>query len=328
MNLFIDTNILLSFFHFTSEDLEELNKLIVAITRKKINLFVTDQVITEFKRNRENKLNNALSDFKQKRINIRYPRFCKEYSEYDNMRQIEKEFNKYHSQMLDKIDRDIKSNSLKADQIIKYIFEKAIIIQADENIINKSQIRSRIGNPPGKKNSLGDAINWELLLEHLPEEEDIYLISDDTDFKSVIDENCIKEFLANEWEKTKSSKIHFYRRISSFFNEHYPEIKLASELEKDILIQNLVESMTFIDTHNTIAELKFYSEFSKEEVSRMCLAAITNEQIINILSDDDVNEFFEELIGKYSEFIDTRELAILKKLLPKAQDESKEEHIL
>ena len=36
MNVYIDTNILLSFFHLTSDDLEELDKLVVLLKQKKI----------------------------------------------------------------------------------------------------------------------------------------------------------------------------------------------------------------------------------------------------------------------------------------------------
>ncbi|MFM2304964.1 MAG: hypothetical protein RLZZ135_2376, partial [Cyanobacteriota bacterium] len=42
MRLFIDTNILLSFYSLNQEDLSELNKLIDAIERKQITLLLTD----------------------------------------------------------------------------------------------------------------------------------------------------------------------------------------------------------------------------------------------------------------------------------------------
>jgi predicted nucleic acid-binding protein len=50
--LFTDTNILLSFYHLSSDDLEELRKLIVLIDNKQIVLVLTDQVKDEFFRNR------------------------------------------------------------------------------------------------------------------------------------------------------------------------------------------------------------------------------------------------------------------------------------
>jgi hypothetical protein len=69
-----------------------------------------------------------------------------------------------------------------------------------------------VGNPPGKKGSLGDAINWEALLENVPDGEDLYLIADDRDYFSVLDENKPREFLIREWKEKRESDVFFYRR--------------------------------------------------------------------------------------------------------------------
>ncbi len=42
MKPFIDTNIFLSFYHLTSEDLEELRKLSVLLDQKEVTLYLTD----------------------------------------------------------------------------------------------------------------------------------------------------------------------------------------------------------------------------------------------------------------------------------------------
>jgi len=55
----------------------------------------------------------------------------------------------------------------------------------------------------------------------------------------------------------------FYRRLSQFFKEHYPEIKLASELEKELAIRSLINSGNFASTHSAIDKLKKYAEFYK-----------------------------------------------------------------
>ncbi len=48
MNIFIDTNIFLSFFHFSSDDLEELKKLAVFLRRGKVRLWLPEQVVRNF----------------------------------------------------------------------------------------------------------------------------------------------------------------------------------------------------------------------------------------------------------------------------------------
>ena len=64
MHLFIDTNVLLSFFHVSSDDLEELKKLVVLLGQKKAQLYVPVQVKMEFRRNREAKVADALRRFR------------------------------------------------------------------------------------------------------------------------------------------------------------------------------------------------------------------------------------------------------------------------
>jgi hypothetical protein len=50
MNLFLDSNIYLSFYRLSDDDLEELQKLTVAVRSKDTTLYVTDQVRDEFNR--------------------------------------------------------------------------------------------------------------------------------------------------------------------------------------------------------------------------------------------------------------------------------------
>jgi hypothetical protein len=44
MNVFLDTNIYLNFYHFTSDDLNELKKLFILQESKKLNVYITEQV--------------------------------------------------------------------------------------------------------------------------------------------------------------------------------------------------------------------------------------------------------------------------------------------
>jgi predicted nucleic acid-binding protein len=68
ITLFVDTNILLSFYHLTSEDLEELRKLVALIDTGKIKLVLTEQVKDEFKRNRSAKIADAMKKLQEARF--------------------------------------------------------------------------------------------------------------------------------------------------------------------------------------------------------------------------------------------------------------------
>ena len=87
MNLFIDTNILLSFYHLSSDDLEELKKLGVLLRQKQITLWLPEQTIVEFKRNRANKIADALKRMEEQHIHMQFPQLAKEYDEYQILKE-------------------------------------------------------------------------------------------------------------------------------------------------------------------------------------------------------------------------------------------------
>lgn len=304
MNVFIDTNVFLSFYHLTNDDLEELRKLKGLLEKGDVVLHLPDQPVDEYRRNRETKIADALKRLKEQKLNLQFPALCKDYGEYGTLRELQKEFEKQHSLLVAKISKDIESNSLKADHVTQELFEKAEAIESTEKLISKAQLRMSIGNPPGKNGSLGDAINWGALLESVPDDEDLYLIADDRDYFSALDENKHKEFLIREWKDKKNAEVFFYRRLAPFFKEHYPDIKLASELEKEMSVQQLVGSRAFVTTHSAIAKLAGFENFSQSQVSEIADAALTNSQVSWILGDHDVFEFMTKFAAEYKDKIE------------------------
>ncbi|HAT8643592.1 PIN domain-containing protein [Legionella pneumophila] len=304
MNLFIDTNIFLSFFHFTNDDLEEIRKLEVLIDKKEVVLWLPEQVKNEFYRNRENKLFDTIKKIKELNINLQFPQIFKDYPEYQQIKQSIKDYKSIFSRLDQNVRNDIENKSLKADQIIKELFGKATTIETSPGILESAQQRVVKGNPPGKNGSFGDSINWECLLSKIPLAEDIYLVSEDGDFYSILDENKIKDFLCIEWETHQQSRIFLYRRLSQFFKEHYPNIKLATELERELSVKKLINSTSFSMTHSAIYQLTKYTEFNPSQLDEMILAGLDNNQIRWILDDSDVFAFYEKLIIENEESIE------------------------
>lgn len=290
MNLFIDTNIYLKFYHFTSDELEELQKLIILIEEQKLKLFLPKQVIQEYKRNREVKIADALKKMSEEKLNNTFPVFCKEYREYG---ELQKTITKY-KELKNKLTKDLKvaidSNSLKADRVIENLFNKAFIVDFEEEVISKAKLRFDLGNPPGKNNSYGDAISWESLILKVPDGEDLYFLSDDKDYFSIIDNSKFNNYLFDEWKIHKSSKIVFYKSLSDFFKSNYPDIKLATELYKDIMIKNLEESGNFAMARKNLHKLDAVDNFNSDQINRIIKIAYTNSQLFWIGDDSDINE--------------------------------------
>lgn len=214
------------------------------------------------------------------------------------------------------------ARTLKADQKIDELFRKAQLIETTPDLVGKARLRMDVRNPPGKDGSLGDAINWEALLESVPDEEKLYLVADDKDYYSVLDDSKLKEFLIDEWQETKSEDVQFYRRLSQFFKEHYPDIKLASELEKELTIRALVNSGNFASTHSAISKLEKYAEFNKSQANELAQVCFTNDQIGWILSDQDVYDFYKMLLDSHGDILEEE---LKNKLIERLKEDEPED---
>ena len=306
--LFIDSNIFLSFYHFSNEDLEELRKLVVLLEQKKVWLLLPEQVIDEFKRNRESKILDAVKRVGDQKLNNEFPQIYKEYDEYAIMRENIQIYSKQKSLLEKKLMTDIQNKNLKADQIIQSLFNKAQRIPFTPDILNRAKIRFDRGNPPGKDNSYGDAIIWESLLdtnfEDIDDSDEFHFICDDKDFRSPINLDSFNSFLEDEWEKFQKIDLTFHRSLSSFFREKFPEIKLASQLEKDILTERLINSGSFASTRAILQKLVKHSDFTPAQVNNIVQAALTNNQVYWIAEDEDISDYIFRLITPYEHLID------------------------
>lgn len=296
INLYIDTNAYLTFFHLTSDDLEELKKLIQLLEKGVLILHLPEQTFDEFYRNREVKIADALKRFKEDKLNNQFPQISKDYPEYEKIKSAIKEFDKNKSQLLNKLLEDIFKNNLNADKVIEELFSKSTIHKTDLELIQTSRIRFDLGRPPGKNKSYGDAINWETLLENVPNNEDLFFVSDDKDYYSEIDSSYFNNYLLNEWSQKKNSKIKNYRRISEFFKENIPDIELATDIEKETLLEELNNSGSFAKSRYTLHKLTKYEDFSTTQINSFVQACIDNSQISWIKNDEDIATIINKII--------------------------------
>lgn len=294
-NVFIDSNIWLSLYHFSNDDLEQFGKL-QELLGQGVTLFLPQQVIEEVGRNRENKIKDALNKFEFPKI--QFPAFCKGYKNYENFRQFFVALQDQYKTWLQLIKDDIEKQTLVADKAIRNFFqnEKTTILEVNNELIEKAVNRYHIGNPPGKGNKYGDAINWECLLKFVPDKEDLYFISADQDYLSVLNTDKMNAYLVKEWENKKQAKIFFYKNLISFLNENISEIKLQQETEKEELIKGLQNSPNFTTTHSIIKELSYYTDWENDQIIELCTAAVNNTQVFWILYDEDVYNFYKNLL--------------------------------
>jgi predicted nucleic acid-binding protein len=315
MQLFIDTNILLSFYSLNQDDLDELNKIIVAIESNQITLLLTDQIINEFYRNREQRIEGAIKSLRAQTFNPQFPQLCEDYPEIDLLRDALKHHEQAHTALIAKILVDIKAKTLKADRIIQSLFSLGKKLTPDLKTIEKARLRMSVGNPPGKNNSLGDAINWESLLDQTPVGEDLYFITGDKDYCSALSDDEFSDFLLTEWYNRKQTQIYFYKRLSSFCKEQFPEIALASARDKDFLIRDLVTSQSIANTQTAIDKLSYYTEFTAAQVNSIVGAAISNRQVVWSIEDEKVKTFLRSIVTNNQQYLDPASLKAIEGLL-------------
>ena len=292
-NLFIDANVWLSLFHFSSDDLEQFSKL-QSLIGSDIVLYIPEQISHEVRRNRENKLKDALDKFEK--FNMQFPAFCKSYPEYEAFAKDYGSLKVRHKDWLQKLKSDIVSQNLSADIVIKGFFASIDFIQTTDEVVQRAIRRYNVGNPPGKDNKYGDAINWETLLASVPDGEDLYFISNDNDYSSSIDVKRFHPYLMEEWQQKKNSKIIYFKSLVEFLSEHIKDIKLRAEQQKEITIKSFSQSKSYYSTHNYIKQLSKYTNWSVPQIEELCAAAIENTQIHQIFGDDDVVSFYTNLL--------------------------------
>lgn len=318
MQLFIDTNILLSFYALNQEDLSELNKLIAAIDRQQITLLLTQQLIDEFNRNREQRIDGAIKSLRNQAFNPQYPQLCEDYPEVEILRSSLKQYEQAHAALTDKILADIKAKNLKADRLIQALFSLGKQLTAKPEILDRARFRMGVGNPPGKNNSLGDAINWECLLAETRAGEDLFFVTGDKDYCSALNEDEFSDFLLTEWQQQKQSQIHFYKRLSGFCKEQFPEIAIASLRDKEFLIRDLVHSQSIADTQKAIAKLSYYHEFTAAQVNTIVTAVLTNQQVAWSIEDENVRSFLASVVANHQQYLDPDSLASVRSLLDRS----------
>jgi hypothetical protein len=101
-----------------------------------------------------------------------------------------------------------------------------------------------LGNPPGKNNSYGDAINWEILLEKVPARKKLYFITADNDFLSKINKDEFNEFLKEEWKEKNGTHIEYYDSISVFLKDKFENVGITeNEVEEEKNITKIINSV-------------------------------------------------------------------------------------
>jgi len=304
INIFIDTNIFLGFFETKPDSLSELEKLVELANSDAISILLPEQAKREFWRNREKIIKKNINEFEQKNSLGAPPVIVREHVKFSDLKSLCDEADKLRREISISIKNEIDCQGTYADNIIRKIFDISKKIDTDDdNIFNDAQKRALCHIPPGKDDDIGDRLCWVGLLKTAPEASILYIVSNDTDYKSEGFSDSIRPYLDYEWKTKNGGSIKLFNRISQLIAEIIENAEKSIEEEKYTLANELKESHSFSETHSVIRSIVKYTDFNAEQLRVICDAAIENEQVRWIIGDQDVRQLYEFILKKYKEVI-------------------------
>jgi len=325
--ILVDANALLALYSHETPDLTWIERALENL--EGYTLVVTDTIIDEWRRNREEKIAHSISTFKkQASKSFGEPSIIRELDIYSDFKKAKDTMLQLAKTAMEQARERAISEVLHADIIVKAILEKALRIdtRARTEIVEAATMRTKLENPPGKRNVLGDRLTWEALLQaDQLNGVNLYILSDDSDYRSKLEQplDCnakemaglqdlmklnVNQFLRAEWQRKGgelflltnwSCFIRFFASVACSGVTTAPSISqldFVRAFERSKAVSRLISSASFKETHSAIEELREYGDFSKEELRQLLRAFLENTQIYWILRDQDVREFAQRLV--------------------------------
>lgn len=105
----------------------------------------------------------------------------------------------------------------------------------------------------------------------------------------------------------------FYRRLSSFFGERFPDIRLAEDLEKHLLLRDLESAASAEEAHRALRRLCRFAGFTDEELNDLVEAALGQSAWIE--EDEDIRDCLRKIFAGSEERLEPESRQRLAELL-------------
>lgn len=245
MKILIDTNIYLDFYRSNNEALKLFKELVDHFDK----IILTDQIIIEFERSRESVIKKVSQNFdSESKLENFSSSYLQNLSEFKELVEIKKSYTAKKNEVSKKIDDNLSNPSQDPiASFFKEFVDESIknnkVYHTTDEIIKKAHRRKLIGNPPtsSDKYSIGDEINWEIVLANV--KEDIIIVGRDNTFKDNL------TFLQKDFHKTTG---YFIKGLTNSITNALKETGIETSDELKNAEDKLIE------------EIKNYSQFWKQ----------------------------------------------------------------
>lgn len=314
MRVLIDTNIYLAFYEFSQDDLKKLSEAFDLAGQHEFSFLSTKQIKDEFERRRSSVISKSLDKLRDLKV-PGIPTMLQGINEANNFIESRKSLAETHKNFVDAAYKKVTEKALAADVLISKILENSTNIDLHSEIIERAKFRVECGNPPGKKGSLGDAINWEALLSIDDDKNDVVIVTQDRDYIDPLDKSALNSFLRLERQENHPSEIRLFQTLGEFISNLFPKANVEIFQEVDKKISALAGSTSFANTHAAIAELSSVDYFTKKQAATLVHILNQNDQVKWILDDKDVRDFYTKLQKDCEQKLDYFEADFLQEML-------------
>jgi len=269
--LFVDTNIYLDFYRLRTETSLSLFNHLQSISDK---IIVTSQVEMEFKKNRPLVIQETLSDYKEFPT-IQRPGFLSNDPSVKGLMNDIRKGNEKIKKIKKRIERILRKPTTHDDvyKIIQRIFTKQDSLNLTRDHDSRRRIRSRAfrrflnGYPPRKEKdtSIGDAFNWEWIIEVANQERaNIHIVSRDGDYGN----DFINDWLLQEFKDrtTRKRTIVLHKKLSAVLREFKVKVtkeEIAEEQKVSNIQKILRENLSELNAELNAAREAFKNEMLK-----------------------------------------------------------------
>jgi len=263
--IFIDANIYLRFFDSNQKLFKQLLEDLLQV---KEEIFMTQQIVDEVNRNKLSVFRDSVNNYKNK---IRYEGISlpehlatQQSNQFDvvNWNKERKKLKLKNDELTTELENiiienlnNVSNSTDNVSQKLKYLFDNAL--NENENELFEAKKRKEKGNPPGKNNDpLGDQITWEQLLNRIENKNEIWIISNDTDYFTIYNKQCfLNPFLISELrDKNSLIKINCFNTLSdglqSFFDKNLQRNFPSKKQIEDIKVEERSYQRSIISSSN------------------------------------------------------------------------------
>jgi hypothetical protein len=231
----------------------------------KFKLVLPKQIEDEFLRNKYGSsviFKDHISNFeKGLSVSFKAPNLIKSSRLVGQIKGVVKKLNELKTKAVKDYERRVFSPSSEINRQLKKLFDGAIRPVESDTLLQRAWFRTLRGNPPRKDNSsFGDSIIWETILEHCVDQ-DLVLVSGDSDFESEIHGGSFHEFLKEEWVKASGGKdVGFYTELGTFINFQSKKakkpIKEETIQEEKGLLGAVSQARSSMDVSSIVSSIK------------------------------------------------------------------------